>query len=213
MPVVSRLMSPARSIRRWLTTSASAGSSRDVERKNCETRMIAVENKSDYSTGLRAGCDAYEATADGAAVNFARWLWRRATGDGGSVYITERFGVRSLHIDSNTIQSSMRLARPNELELAYTRSMMAFLLFNERPARVLMVGLGGGSLAKFIYHRMPDAHIEVIEINPQVVAVARSHFHLPADDARLTVRTGDGAEWLARPGAAADVIIVDGYDG
>ena len=71
------------------------------------------------------------------------------------MYVSERFGVRSLHIGSDTIQSAMRLARPNDLELAYTRSMMAFLLFTERPARVLMIGLGGGSLAKFIYHRMP----------------------------------------------------------
>ena len=146
-------------------------------------------------------------------MNFARWLWRRATGDSDSVYVTERFGVRSLHIGSDTIQSSMRLARPNDLELAYTRSMMGFLLFNEQPGRVLMIGLGGGSLAKFLYHSMPEARIEVIEVNPQVVAVARSQFHVPADDARFVVRTGDGAEWIARPEAAADAILVDGYDG
>ncbi len=68
-------------------------------------------------------------------MNLASWLWRKATGDE-TVYITERFGVRSLHIGSDTIQSAMRLARPNDLELAYTRSMMGFLLFNEWPERV-----------------------------------------------------------------------------
>ena len=146
-------------------------------------------------------------------MNFASWLWRRATGDSDSVYVTERFGVRSLHIGSDTIQSSMRLARPNDLELAYTRSMMGFLLFNQQPRRVLMIGLGGGSLAKFMYHRMSEARIEVIEVNPQVVTVARSHFHVPADDARFVVRTGDGAEWMMRPEVAADAIMVDGYDG
>jgi len=146
-------------------------------------------------------------------MNLARWLWRATTGDTDAVYITERFGVRSLHIGSDTIQSSMRLARPNDLELAYTRSMMGFLLFNEWPERVLMVGLGGGSLAKFIYHRMPRARVEVIEINPQVVAVARRHFHVPADDARLAVKVGDGAICISQPGEAADAIVVDGYDG
>ena len=78
-------------------------------------------------------------------MNLASWLWRKATGDE-TVYITERFGVRSLHIGSDTIQSAMRLARPNDLELAYTRSMMGFLLFNPAPRRVLMVGLAAAHL-------------------------------------------------------------------
>jgi len=146
-------------------------------------------------------------------MSIARWLWRRATGGDDEVYVTERFGVRSLHIGSDTIQSSMRLSRPNDLELAYTRSMMAFLLFNEQPGRVVMIGLGGGSLPKFVYHRLPDAQIEVIEVNPRVVAIARSSFHVPADDARFSVRIGNGAERIAAPGLPADAIFVDGYDG
>ena len=146
-------------------------------------------------------------------MSFARWLWRRTTGGEDEVYITERFGVRSLHIGSDTIQSSMRLARPNDLELSYTRSMMAFLLFNEHPRCVLMIGLGGGSLAKFVYHRMPQARLEVIEVNPRVLAIARTSFYVPADDERFTVRLGDGAEWIARPAPPVDVIAVDGYDG
>jgi spermidine synthase len=145
-------------------------------------------------------------------MNLASWLWRKATGDE-TVYITERFGVRSLHIGSDTIQSAMRLARPNDLELAYTRSMMGFLLFNEWPERVLMVGLGGGSLAKFVYHRLPWVRVEVVELNPQVVAIARQCFHVPANDVRLTVRIGDGAECMAQPMEGADAILADGYDG
>src|SRR3970040_3128060 len=96
---------------------------------------------------------------------FATWLLGKSARDRHAVYVTERFGVRSLHIGSDTVQSSMRLSRPNDLELAYTRSMMAFLLFRPPPRRVLMVGLGGGSLAKFIYHRIPDAVTEVIDVN------------------------------------------------
>jgi spermidine synthase len=146
-------------------------------------------------------------------MGIAHWLWGKASGGSDEVYVTERFGVRSLHIGSDTIQSSMRLARPNDLELAYTRSMMAVLLFHERPGRVLMVGLGGGSLPKFVYHRLPETRVEVIEVNPRVVAVARSSFQVPPDDARLAVRIGDGADWIARPGEPADAIFVDGYDG
>ena len=104
------------------------------------------------------------------------WRVRKPADDNESVYISEKFGVRTLHIGSDTVQSAMRIARPNDLEVVYTRSMMAFLLFAPPPRRVLMVGLGGGSLAKFIYHRLPDAVTEVLEINPQVVAVARRLF-------------------------------------
>jgi len=144
---------------------------------------------------------------------FARWRLRKPAHDAESVFVTERFGVRSLHIGSDTIQSSMRLARPNDLELAYTRTMMAFLLFRPPPRRVLMVGLGGGSLAKFIYHRLPEAVIEALEINPQVVAVARRLFGLPAADPRLVVRVCDAAEFVATGAAGFDAILVDGYDG
>ena len=147
-------------------------------------------------------------------MNFlARWRLRKSAHGSGSVYVTERSGVRSLHIGSDTIQSSMRLARPNDLELAYTRSMMAFLLFRPPPRRALLVGLGGGSLAKFIYHRMPEAVTEVVEINPQVVAVARRLFDVPAADARLVVRICDAAAFMASQGGGFDVILVDGYDG
>jgi spermidine synthase len=145
-------------------------------------------------------------------MNLFKWRWSRPLADAGSVYVTEKFGVRSLHVGSDTIQSSMRLARPNDLELAYTRSMMGFLLFNPAPRRVLMVGLGGGSLAKFVYYRLPEAATEVLEINPDVVAIARRYFQVPAGDERLTVRVCDGAEFIEREGPGYDAILVDGYD-
>lgn len=142
----------------------------------------------------------------------AKWRVRKPTEDAQTAYVSERYGVRTLHIGSDTVQSAMRLAKPNDLELSYTRSMMAFLLFVRDPKRVLMIGLGGGSLAKFIYHRLPHAHVTAVEVNPQVVAIARHYFHVPADDARLQVLTGDGAEYVERADVYADALIVDGYD-
>jgi spermidine synthase len=146
-------------------------------------------------------------------MNFFKHWRRRSVADAGSVYVTETFGVRSLHIESDTIQSSMRLARPNDLELAYTRSMMAFLLFHGAVRSALLVGLGGGSLAKFIYHRMPQTRCEVVEVNPDVVSIARRFFMVPAPDERLAIQVCDGGEFVAREGAGYDVILVDGYDG
>jgi len=143
----------------------------------------------------------------------AKWRLRKPADDAETVYVSEKYGVRSLHIGSDTIQSAMRIAKPNDLELSYTRSMMAFLLFNPRPERVLMIGLGGGSLAKFVYHRMPWVTTEVVELNPQVVAIARHSFHVPHDNARLKIITDDGAKYISnRDHHSADVIAVDGYD-
>jgi spermidine synthase len=90
--------------------------------------------------------------------------------------------------------------------------MMAFLLFNPKPATVLMVGLGGGSLAKFIYHRLPDTRTTAIEVNPRVVDVARQYFFVPPDDERLNIIVTDGAAYLEDNCVATDVIVVDGYD-
>ena len=142
----------------------------------------------------------------------AKWRLRKPADDAETVYVSEKYGVRSLHIGSDTIQSAMRIAKPYDLELSYTRSMMAFLLFSERPTRVLMIGLGGGSLAKFVYHRMPWVTTEVVEVNPRVIAIARQCFQVPDNDARLDVIVGNGAEYIAQKGYPPDVIAVDGYD-
>lgn len=142
-----------------------------------------------------------------------QWRIRKPADDSQTVYISEKFGVRSLHIGSDTIQSSMRLSRPYDLELAYTRSMMACLLFLPEPRAVLMVGLGGGSVAKFLHHHMPAVRIHAVELNPEVVTIARHCFKVPVDDERLQVTIGDGAEFMTRPGPRADIVMVDGYDG
>lgn len=141
------------------------------------------------------------------------WRIRKAAEDAETVYISEKFGVRSLHIGSDTVQSAMRIAAPNDLELSYTRSMMGFLLFNERPKSVLMIGLGGGSVAKFIYYRMPWTTIRVIELRERVLTVARRYFSVPPDEERFEVIIGDGAEFASRPTVCADLVVVDGYDG
>jgi spermidine synthase len=146
-------------------------------------------------------------------LRLGKWRIHRSPDRETAVEVSERDGVRSLHLGSSTVQSSMTLADPTELVLSYTRTMMGFLLFDPAPRHVAMVGLGGGSLAKFIYHRLPDARITAIEANPQVISVARSHFHVPMDDARLRVVLGQGESWVAEPNERCDVLLVDGYDG
>ena len=129
-----------------------------------------------------------------------------------SVEVSEEDGVRSLHLGGDAIQSSIRLARPDELALDYTRAMMAFLLFQPLPREVLMIGLGGGSMARYIHQRMPGTRTTVVEINPKVLAAARSMFHFPEDDARLQVAIADGADYVRDHPESAEVLLVDGFD-
>ena len=103
----------------------------------------------------------------------------------------------------------MRLGDPWALALDYTRCMMAFLLLHPEPRRALMIGLGGGSLAKFFHRYLRATRVRVVELDERVVAAARRHFSLPADDARLQVEVGDGAQALYPD--CCDVLVIDAF--
>ena len=118
--------------------------------------------------------------------------------------------MRTLHVGGEAIQSSMRIEDPYALALDYTRCMMAFLLFHPEPREALMIGLGGGSLAKFFHRRLRSTRVRVVELDARVVAAAREHFALPPDSARLKVEVGDGAEALEPE--CCDVLIVDAFE-
>ena len=128
--------------------------------------------------------------------------------------VSEEAGVRYLHFSQEWIQGAMRIQRPNALELAYTREMMAGLLLRDAPwpARVLLIGLGAGSLAKFVHRHLPQAQVTVVEILPEVHAVASQFFRLPDEDERLRVVIGDGAAFVAEDETQWDLIAVDGFD-
>lgn len=116
-----------------------------------------------------------------------------------------------LSFDEVSVQSRMRLDDPIALDLDYSRVMMAFLLLQPQPESILMIGLGGGSLAKYCHRHLPQARITVVEINPEVIA-ARETFQVPADGERFSVVQGDGAAFLAStPRDSYDVILVDGF--
>jgi len=123
--------------------------------------------------------------------------------------ISEARGVRSMHIGGEAVQSAMRLDDPYALALDYTRCMMAFLLFHPQPREALMIGLGGGSLAKFFHRRLRGLRTRIVEIDTRVIDLARSHFQLPADDARLRVELGCGTEALAPE--CCDLLVIDGF--
>jgi len=131
------------------------------------------------------------------------------------IEISEESGVRSLHFGTPWIQGSMRIARPWSLELEYTQHMMWPLLHfssEDWPQRILMIGLGSGSMLKFLYRYRPFCHITVVEIDSTVIAAAHHHFKVPQASERLNIVHSDGVAYLNQDEHQYDLILVDGFD-
>jgi spermidine synthase len=133
----------------------------------------------------------------------------------GVLEVVDTHGVRSLHFGTAPRQSAMSLADPDRLELAYSRAMLTGLVFNPVPKRVLLLGLGGGSLARFLLCHYPRCRIDAVERRADVPPIAHRYFGLPLDD-RLTVHIAEAFEYCdtaAQKNAAEyDLILVDAYD-
>ncbi len=125
--------------------------------------------------------------------------------------VIETADLVSLCFDHRGMQSCMLRADPDALTLGYTRTMMGFLLFHAKPSHIGMIGLGGGSLVKYCYRRLPDARITAVEISPEVIAL-RERFHIQPDDGRLTVLCDDGARFVSVTDEQLDAILLDGFD-
>lgn len=106
------------------------------------------------------------------------------------------------------------MRRPNDLVLAYTQQMLAWLLLTEPVAddEIGILGLGAGSLLRYTL-RNTSARICTVEWNPMVTAVCRSHFRLP-DSPRSAIEHADAGEWVQRADNIArySVLMVDLYD-
>jgi len=131
-----------------------------------------------------------------------------------TIAVRDERGIRSLYLGGNrTIQSSMRINQPLRLELGYTRAMMAFLLFANKPKYICLIGLGGGSIAKFLHSHFPTTLLSVYEIHSQVIDVAHSQFFLPLNSDFIDVECADGIDKIETQNIAADILMVDAFDG
>lgn len=144
----------------------------------------------------------------GTLVHFAR-------DDYGSIEVVDAFGVRTLHFGTPARQSSMCLQEPDRVELPYVRAMLSALLFHPEPSDVLLLGLGGGSLAKVLFQHVPACRIDVVEQRGVVVEAAHRFFGLPAHP-RLSVTVGDAGEFVKEAAGrlpSYDLILADLFDG
>ena len=126
-------------------------------------------------------------------------------------FVIDDGAMRSLYFSRELTQSAMRLSDPDALDFRYTQKMMSVLLFVHQPQHILLLGFGGGSLAKYCYRHLPLARITALEIDARVLAF-REQFLVPPDDARLRVLQADAAAYLRQRDTQADVVMMDAFD-
>jgi spermidine synthase len=111
---------------------------------------------------------------------------------------------------SDSIQSEMKKSNPNELVLDYTQHMIASVPLVDKPKRILIVGLGGACLQRYLHELLPDTVIESAELDPIVLEVAKKYFNFTEDD-RQKVHIGDGREYMEQSQEKYDIIMLDAF--
>ncbi|MBI5190692.1 MAG: fused MFS/spermidine synthase [Nitrospirae bacterium] len=115
------------------------------------------------------------------------------------------------YLTLNGVQHGGNLpGRPERLVLPYFRSAMAALVFLDKPKDYLFIGLGMGAMPAFLKLVQPDAEIDVVEIDPDVVGVAEVWFGLTQGNG-LKVTVGDGRKFVVETEKRYDAVFLDAY--
>jgi spermidine synthase len=123
--------------------------------------------------------------------------------------VVDSGGVRTLYLNGLP-HSAMYLNGSNELVFPYTRYFALGFLFRGDAREVLFVGGGGFSGPKRFLQDYPEVHVDVVEIDPDVIEAARLYFDLK-DDPRLKVYNEDGRRYLQRTEKRYDLVVLDAY--
>lgn len=110
-------------------------------------------------------------------------------------------------------QSCMDLGDRQRLVFDYAQMSFAGLLINPEPRRVLIAGLGGGSIPSLMHEEFPDTGIDVVEVDPAVVRVAKEYFDFRETE-RMEVHEADARVFIKRAGLrdeSYDYILLDAF--
>jgi len=134
-----------------------------------------------------------------------------------TVVVYDRQGERCMSfgtMDTTGRQTCFRLAEPDTMVFEYTRMMAGALLAQPAPQRILIIGLGGGTLPTALARIVPGAVIDSVEIDPAVVKVAQEYFgYRPGPRQRVFVQDGrEFVERARREGATYDMVMLDAFD-
>ncbi|HEY5128376.1 MAG TPA: fused MFS/spermidine synthase [Bradyrhizobium sp.] len=109
-------------------------------------------------------------------------------------------------------QSEVNLADSNDLPMLYTRAMSIAAIFPQDIKRVLVLGLGAGSIPDYLHRFLPDATIDTVELDPGVIDVAKKYFGL-RETKNFHLIEADGRVFLNRHAEPYDLIFVDAFTG
>ena len=120
-------------------------------------------------------------------------------------------GLRTLWFEKGGVrQSVVKVGDPDHIELPYARAMPVGLTLVENPRRVLIVGLGGGTIPSFLHKHYPRMTIDVVDIDPDVVDVAKRFFAF-REDATMHAYVADGRRFIEECRDPYDVIFLDAF--
>ncbi len=120
-------------------------------------------------------------------------------------------GLRTLRFERDGLrQSVVKVGDPDHIELAYPKAMLAALAFVEKPKRMLVVGLGGATLPGILHKHYPRTMIDAVDIDPDVVAVAKEFFGF-REDATMRAHVGDGRRFIETCREPYDLIFLDAF--
>lgn len=129
----------------------------------------------------------------------------------GPVIVVEDNGLRILQFArGGARQSVVKLGDPEHLDLPYAAVAFTGLALCGEPRRVLVVGLGGGTLPMFLRHYYPTAVIDAVDIDPEVVHVAKQFFGFREDE-RMRAHVADGRAFIEQTRHPYDLIFLDAY--
>ena len=131
------------------------------------------------------------------------------------IFVIERENLREMWFQGKGkfyLQTRVDLNRPDELALIYTRLLLAPLMWNPVPSRLLMIGLGGGVLPRFLSEVYPDLEMDVVEVDPRVTELARQFFNFK-ESLNLRVFEDDGRAFVKQQRRKYDLVILDAFKG
>jgi spermidine synthase len=109
-------------------------------------------------------------------------------------------------------ESTVNLRDPLQLTAPYTRVMTAALIYPANLRSILDIGFGAGRTAAYVHAYVPEARVTSVELDPDVIDLARRYFRIP-NDSRFRVVARDGRMFLAETPDRFDVIMIDAYRG
>lgn len=120
--------------------------------------------------------------------------------------------TRWMTFGNGNIQSAMNLANPHHLVLNYMPTMLGALHFNPNINHCCLLGLGGAAIVRFLQHDYPHIKLTTVEINPQIIEVAKGFFYLPQPSDLFNLVCTDAIHYIAETDQRFDLMLVDLYN-